>query len=78
MGVGDEGSSAEDPEQPAIDLKRLSKILGEDDEDELFFMLGLFNNEFPKLLTRVESAIQERNARVVRFCEDRRQGAKVT
>lgn len=52
--------------QPPIDLASLSEIIGEDDEDELFFVLDIFNQEFPSLLGNLESSIQERDSNSVR------------
>ncbi len=63
------------PDQPPIDLGRLSTIIGDDDDDELFFLLNIFNNEFPKLLGNLEMAIQERDARSVHDCAHAAKGA---
>ncbi len=52
--------------RPPVDLEQLSRILGEDDEEELFFMLDIFIREFPKLLGNLENAVKERNAASVR------------
>lgn len=60
-------------ESPAIDLKQLSEILGEDDEGELFEMLGFFTDQFPGLLASLEGAVNEKDAKAVR---DRAHAAK--
>jgi PAS domain S-box-containing protein len=66
-----------DQQAPAspIDLERLARTLGEDDEDELFFMLGIFNDEYPKLLENLEEALQGRDARHVHDCAHAAKGA---
>ncbi len=71
--VGGPGST--DLDRPPIDLGRLSRILGEDDEEELFFMLDIFNREFPKLLGNLEAAVKDRNAGSVHDCAHAAKGA---
>ncbi len=53
----------EDPAPPPIDLERLSMLLGEDDENELFEMLDLFQKLFPELLSEIAKAIKDKEAR---------------
>lgn len=70
-----ESTIATGPDQPPVDLDHLSRILGDDDEDELFSMLDIFNNEFPKLLANLELAIRERDAGAVHTCAHTAKGA---
>jgi len=58
-----------------IDMERLARTLGENDEAELLFMLGIFNEEFPKLLEILDGAIVERNARAVHDSAHAEKGA---
>ena len=60
-------------DQPPIDLKQFSEILGEEDEEELFEMLGLFVDGFPELLAPLEGAVEEADAEAV---SDRAHAAK--
>ena len=61
------------PAQPPIDLKRLSEILGEEDEGELFSMLDLFTDTFPGLLSALGDAVAAGDAKSV---HDRAHAAK--
>jgi PAS domain S-box-containing protein len=67
-------AALDEPVAP-IDLERLARTLGEDDEDELFFMLGIFNDEFPKLLDNLDKAIGQQDARAVHDCAHAAKGA---
>ena len=62
-------------QQHPVDLHRLAEILGEDDDDELFSMLEIFNNEFPKLLDKLETAIRDGDVRDVHDCAHTAKGA---
>ncbi len=67
------GGSGKGLDQPPIDLGQLSEILGEEDEGELFLMLGLFVEGFPELLDALEGAVKKKDARSV---SDRAHAAK--
>ncbi len=67
------GGSESGPVQPPIDLGQLSEILGEEDEGELFLMLGLFVESFPELLASLQDAVAAGDARSV---HDRAHAAK--
>ena len=46
-------------------MGRLARTLGEEDKAELMFMLGIFNEEFPKLLENLDTVLAERDVRGV-------------
>jgi CheY-like chemotaxis protein len=73
--VGAEDAVATGPDQLPVDLAGLARIIGEDDRGELFSMLDIFNNEFPKLLASLEAAIRERDAEAVHICAHTAKGA---
>ncbi|MBT5242711.1 MAG: transporter substrate-binding domain-containing protein [Rhodospirillaceae bacterium] len=52
-------------ETSPIDMGRLARTLGEEDKAELMFMLGIFNEEFPKLLENLDTVLAERDVRGV-------------
>ncbi len=63
------------PDGSPIDLSTLSKILDEDNLDELFLVLDLFREEFPSLLANLEAANRERNVQSVHDCAHAAKGA---
>ena len=72
--------SAEDSrsEVPAIDLNELIRIYGEDDKEELFEIIGMFVDQFPPLLSTLETAVADKDAQAVRDAAHAAKGASAS
>ena len=73
--IDEEKPLAVELDQPPIDLNQLAKILGADDDEELFFVLDMFNGEFPKLFAKLETAIADREPQSTHDCAHAAKGA---
>lgn len=60
------GESRDAEDQPPIDLKQLSELMGTEDEANLFEMLDMFVEVFPKELKPLEAAIASKDPRAAR------------
>lgn len=66
--VSDTGQESSDPATtaPAVDLARLSEVLGTDDADTMIEILQLFVQHFPMLLTDIEATVESGDRQALR------------
>ena len=62
-------------EQLPIDLNELKKIFGDEDEESLLEIIDMFADQFPELLTALESAVDAKDAQAVRDAAHAAKGA---
>jgi two-component system, sensor histidine kinase len=73
----DQGLLADEETELPVDIVWLSKIIGDDDPDELFEILELFVNLFPKMLDDIGTAVDANDRQALRDTAHAAKGAAV-